>query len=120
VIGHHGHTLQEVERYKDKWILYGIGNFMFNSRGRFAQYPDVTPFSLAVELLWEAGDVAPRVRLYPIHSDNQVTNYQPRLATPAEAVSVFDTLADRSRRSAPASRFTTGQDRIGTYAELRM
>lgn len=31
VIGHHPHVLQEVEIYKDKPILYSIGNFLFVS-----------------------------------------------------------------------------------------
>ena len=35
VLGHHSHTLQAVEIYKGKPILYGIGNFIFH------ELPDV-------------------------------------------------------------------------------
>ena len=35
VIGHGGHVFQEGEQYKGRWIMYGIGNFMFNSPGRY-------------------------------------------------------------------------------------
>ena len=30
VIGHHPHVVQEVERYKDGWIVYSLGNFVFD------------------------------------------------------------------------------------------
>ncbi len=29
IIGHHAHVIQSVEEYKDKYIFYGIGNFIF-------------------------------------------------------------------------------------------
>jgi len=116
VIGHHGHTLQEVERYRDKWILYGIGNFMFNARGRFAQHPDVLPYSLAVELLF-ADAAGPEVRLYPIHSNNLVTGFQPRPASPAEARQVFARLASRSILR-PGTSLAPRSDEAGAFASL--
>jgi poly-gamma-glutamate synthesis protein (capsule biosynthesis protein) len=30
VVGHHPHVLQGVERYKGKFIIYSLGNFMFD------------------------------------------------------------------------------------------
>ena len=30
VIGHHPHIVQKVEKYKDKYILYSLGNFVFD------------------------------------------------------------------------------------------
>ena len=30
IIGHHPHVLQRVEKYKDKYILYSLGNFIFD------------------------------------------------------------------------------------------
>ena len=30
IVGHHPHVAQEVERYKDGWILYSLGNFVFD------------------------------------------------------------------------------------------
>jgi hypothetical protein len=30
VIGHHPHWIQTVEKYKDKWIFYSLGNFVFD------------------------------------------------------------------------------------------
>jgi len=30
VVGHHSHVIQEIERYKDGWIAYSLGNFIFD------------------------------------------------------------------------------------------
>lgn len=30
VIGHHPHVVQDIERYRDKWIVYSLGNFVFD------------------------------------------------------------------------------------------
>jgi len=122
VIGHHGHALQEMERYKDKWILYGIGNFMFNTRGRFAQHPDILPYGLAVELVYRdaPGPLAPEIRLYPIFSDNQATNYQPRFATDPEAGRVFSTLLERSRLGPASTLVSRGKDEVASFLRLRL
>jgi hypothetical protein len=45
IIGHGAHMLQEIERYHDKWVVYSIGNFVFNASGRYAANK-VDPFGL--------------------------------------------------------------------------
>lgn len=30
VLGHHAHVIQDIELYKDKYIFYGLGNFIFD------------------------------------------------------------------------------------------
>jgi len=32
VIGHHPHVVQEIEKYKDKFIFYSLGNFVFDQQ----------------------------------------------------------------------------------------
>lgn len=120
VVGHHGHMLQEIEYYRDKWIVYGLGNFMFNSRGRFDQYPDAVPFGLALELSFDdrRSGVIPSAKLYPILADNKVTNYQPRVASPPEAARAFDAMLGRSRLGGAASLVQRGRDAIGSYVSL--
>ncbi|MEN8174162.1 MAG: CapA family protein [Pseudomonadota bacterium] len=79
ILGHGAHRLQEVQRYKGRWIIYSLGNFVFNTMGRYRKLKS-PPFSLVARLLVEdAGDV-PRVRLrlYPIVSDNTIVDFQPR------------------------------------------
>ncbi|MBW2421412.1 MAG: CapA family protein, partial [Deltaproteobacteria bacterium] len=36
IIGHGAHMLQEVERYRERWIIYSLGNLVFLSKGRFS------------------------------------------------------------------------------------
>lgn len=118
VIGHHAHTLQEIEFYRGRWILYGIGNFMFNAPGRFAQHPDILPNGLAVELLFPKDRRAPpEPRLYPILSNNLITNYQPRPTDSQEFQRVFETLARRSDGQT-RQRITSGGDAIGRFIKL--
>jgi poly-gamma-glutamate capsule biosynthesis protein CapA/YwtB (metallophosphatase superfamily) len=117
VIGHHGHAMQEIERHNGKWIFYGIGNFMFNAPGRFDENPNVPPFGLAVELnINSKGDATPR--LYPINSDNSLTDYRPTFANPKQAAKAFVTLLKQSKIDLNAAGITTGTDNIGTYMQL--
>jgi len=101
VIGHGAHMLQEIERYRNKWIVYSIGNFMFNSAGRYAAN-QVDPFSLpAVLNVRQAGDrLALSLELSPIVSDNRITRYQPRPTTPEEFARAREVLAAHSPGSA--------------------
>ena len=32
IVGHHPHVAQEIERYKHGWILYSLGNFVFDQK----------------------------------------------------------------------------------------
>ena len=85
ILGHGAHRLQEIDRFQERWILYGLGNFLFNTRGRFGQTQSL-PYSLVARLLIEdRGDaLAIRLRLYPILSDNRLVHYQPRPVTLVE------------------------------------
>ncbi len=80
VIGHGAHMAQEIENYRNHWILYSLGNFVFNSPGRYHKEKDAHPYSLTARL-----DIAKEneflhltLRVYPIFSNNRLTNYQPR------------------------------------------
>jgi len=106
VIGHGAHQLQEVERYRGRWIVYGIGNFVFGSPGRYALY-DAPPFSLIARL--DLGD-RPGLRLYPIVTDNALVGYRPRFATAAEFRQAGDLLR--------LDLFGEGQDEFGRYLLL--
>lgn len=118
VVGHHGHTAQDIERYKDKWILYGIGNFLFNSPGRYAENPDILPYSLVAELSFgRAAGSEPTVRLYPISSDNRRTGYQPNLVKRSEAETILQALKTQ-RRSIGFDGEVVGNDATGAAIEL--
>jgi hypothetical protein len=79
IIGHGSHMMQEIERYRSCWIVYGIGNFIYNAPGRFHKF-DVLPYGLIPRLRFQAGrdHCHVELELYPIFSDNRTSDYQPR------------------------------------------
>jgi hypothetical protein len=122
VLGHGAHVMQEIELYREKWIAYGIGNFMFNSPGRFGEL-GVAPFSLPVRLVVEHvdGRLEKTLRFYPIFSDNQRTRYQPRMVTRPEFDRVWRILEEKSRDpEAFAREARRGKDGAGRYLAVRV
>jgi len=85
VIGHGAHKLQEIEEYKGRWIIYSLGNFLFNTYGRYQQ-KKAPPFSLIAKLEISQRNYNPSflLKLYPIVSDNRITKFQPRPVTKNE------------------------------------
>lgn len=45
IIGHHPHVIQEIEQYKDGWIAYSLGNFVFDQN-----FSKETMLGLALEV----------------------------------------------------------------------
>ncbi|RYY26907.1 MAG: CapA family protein [Sphingomonadales bacterium] len=120
VVGHHGHMLQEVERYRDKWIIYGLGNFMFNANGRFAAFPEAVPYGLAMELVFADNGKAvdSEIRLYAVRSDNLKTGYQPSIADKGDADAAFGEMLRRSALGGDAGLARRGADQIGPFLRL--
>jgi hypothetical protein len=122
ILGHGAHMLQEIEQYDGKWIAYGLGNFMFNSAGRYARF-QAPPYSLAAQLIVERenGRWKKTMRFYPIVSNNIKTRYRPRRVTDSEFSEVYETLV---RKSDPPTdlnaKVTTARDGIGHYIEIRL
>ncbi len=121
VIGHGEHMMQEIEKYNGHWILYGIGNFMFNSKGRYKKYT-VEPFSLVPLLVLKAngdGHVVKTLQLYLIFTDNRVTNFQSRMATQNEFKRAYATLsAACSRPRQFENDVKKCRDTIGPFMEF--
>lgn len=97
VVGHGSHMLQEIERVGGRWVVHGLGNFIFNSPGRYRKL-GAPPYSLLARLTISSAQVL--LRLYPIVTDNRRTGYQPRPVTASELREVWDLLV--SRTNAPA------------------
>lgn len=119
VIGHGGHLIQEIEQYKDKWVIYSLGNFVFNSPGRYKK-ENGWPYS-AVSILrfsFENKKLNARVRIYPIITDNLVTNYQTRPVDEKDFNKTIELLMDKSVSStALLSNMGKGKDELGFYLE---
>ena len=83
VVGHGPHVQQAVGRIGDTVILYSLGNFVFNSPGRFELKGHPTYGLTATLLVDEEG--LDRVELRCLQADNQLTLYRPRPCAPDEA-----------------------------------
>lgn len=100
VIGHGAHRLQEMRGAASGTTMFSLGNFIFNSPGRYRKY-GAPPFSLVARLDVTGGQAgcAALLKLYPIVSDNRATGYRPRPVDQAEAIEVAAAL--RERETAP-------------------
>ena len=88
IIGHHPHTVQEIEIYKDKLIFYSLGNFIFDQ-----YFSKNTQQGLAVGL--EINEDKLLFRLFPIQSKLS----QPFLMEQKESEEFFEKLAERSNEN---------------------
>jgi UDP-N-acetylmuramyl pentapeptide synthase/poly-gamma-glutamate capsule biosynthesis protein CapA/YwtB (metallophosphatase superfamily) len=78
VLGHGPHMINEVAEVDGIWMIYSLGNFIFNSEGEYEQ-KSVPPFSLMaeIEMRRRGSGVEGLLNLYPIVSCNQLTQFQP-------------------------------------------
>ncbi|MBA4017464.1 MAG: hypothetical protein C0483_09850 [Pirellula sp.] len=120
IVGHGAHLLQEVEHDERGWIFYSVGNFLFNSRGRYAAHK-APPFSLPLVADFSVHEARVKVvlRAYPIVSDNQLTGYQPRFVTEEELSTIESLLVEKSGWDASAREAVKrGTDECGPFLEF--
>ena len=120
VIGHGTHAMQEIEPYKGRWILYGLGNFMFLTPGRYNKQ-DSVPFSYCVQLILveQEGTLKKWVRLYPIFSNNRITNYQPHPLDDVDFSKFQQLLFEKSLlNKTQRQSIVRGQDAGGRFLEV--
>ncbi len=122
IIGHGGHAMQEIEKYQGRWILYGLGNFVFLSDGRYTE-KNWFPYSFAAKLIVKnhLGNLEKHLRLYPLFSDNRQTTYQPRPLKPDEFKKFQQLLIKRSPLTSEQLReIFLGQDFFGYFLQFHM
>ena len=97
ILGHGSHKIQEVKQYKGKWIVYSLGNFLFNTLGAFKRL-NAKPYSMVamLQLTKKSYGFAMNVNLYPIFSDNRITNFQPYFLSKDEARDFLKALRAKS------------------------
>ncbi len=120
VIGHGGHSMQEIERFKDRWIVYGLGNFVFMSPGRYKKLK-TRPFSYAAQLilLEHKGKLKKRIRLYPFNTNNRVTKYQTRPLSDEEFEEFTNLLFEKSPLSRKERKsISRGKTASGHFVEF--
>ena len=84
IVGHGPHLLNEFFQ-NGVWVVYSLGNLVFNSEGEYAAR-QVFPYSLILELVvkQEGLGYGLAMNLYPIVSCNQMTEFQPRFVDERE------------------------------------
>lgn len=65
IIGHHPHVVQDVEQYKGKYIVYSLGNFIFDQN-----FSAETMTGLAVKV-WLKDKKIDRIEKIPVHISRQ-------------------------------------------------
>lgn len=122
VIGHGAHLFQEIEQYRERWIIYNLGNFVFNSPGRY-QKKKMNPFSLVARLdaAGKKDGMTFSLRLYPIFSDNLITKFQPHFVTDEQFLRVQKLLLRHSSsKEHLQDKMGTGEDKYGRYLILNV
>jgi UDP-N-acetylmuramyl pentapeptide synthase len=78
ILGHGPHMMNELAKVDGVWVIYSLGNFIFNSEGEYERR-GIQPYSLIAELEFARQDKAIQcnLNLYPIVSCNQLTQFQP-------------------------------------------
>lgn len=92
IIGSGPHMLGEFEQIDGRWVVYSIGNGVFNSDGEY-QKRGMPPFGFLTRLFIH--EDALEIGLYPILTDNLQTFWQPRLLDAAEFQNVLTVLRER-------------------------
>jgi poly-gamma-glutamate capsule biosynthesis protein CapA/YwtB (metallophosphatase superfamily) len=119
VIGHGSHLIQEIVKKNDKWVIYSLGNFVFNSPGRYKKR-NAWPYSAVLILRFssENGKLKAGFRLYPVVTDNLVTNYQTHPVDKKDFQRTIELLTDRSEKSgAMLPKMGKGRDKLGFFLE---
>jgi len=83
VIGHHPHTVQTLEKYKDKYIFYSLGNFVFDQ-----PQSQETMEGLAIKVYFTK-DRINKISLLPVVMENLA---QPKIANKDEANRILQRL----------------------------
>jgi hypothetical protein len=100
ILGSDGsHTVQEFD-YVDKVpVLYNIGNFLFQTPGRFQKSTTKSlPYGLVTHLhLDPSGQRFKSLELHCTHVDNRKVHFQPRICTKSQAAQLFGSLGPHVR-----------------------
>ncbi|MBW2525335.1 MAG: CapA family protein [Deltaproteobacteria bacterium] len=104
VLGHHPHRLQGIEAYRDRHIVYSLGNFVFGANSQ----PEDTDSVIAQErfTLRDGKLLRTEQRLLPasISSDPRVNDFRPMLLEGSEARRVLDKIQSLSLALEPKGR----------------
>jgi len=122
IVGHSAHMIQEIEYYKDKLIMYSIGNFLINGNGEYKRRK-LPPYSFIARLNIQNIDdeLVRKMIVYPIMVDNMATDFTPRFTNEKEFGHVKDILRSHDiSTDVFDSLVTIGEDEYGHYFEYKV
>jgi len=78
ILGHGPHVFNEFQMRQNAWVIFSLGNFIFNSEGEYEKH-QLPPYSFVASLNVAFGKYGHRkyLDLYPIVSCNRLTQFQP-------------------------------------------
>ncbi len=117
ILGHGAHMMQEIEKVKDTWIVYSLGNGVFNSNGEYGVHHS-PPYSFIAQLIITSKNNA--LKLYPIYSDNLATFWQTR---PVNERQFNHLLAIQKSYGLDVNRendISIGEDKSGFFIEINL
>lgn len=113
IIGHGAHMMQDIQKIDGKWVLYGIGNGVFNSNGEYDKW-GVPPYSLFLQLqINDNGEMS--LRVYPLYTNNLNTFWQPYLVGNQEFEKVVDL---QQNLGSDLSTAIFDKDQFGSFISL--
>jgi poly-gamma-glutamate synthesis protein (capsule biosynthesis protein) len=71
ILGHHPHVVQGIENYRNKWIFYSLGNFIFGSYSESARESFILKMKIKENL-------STTLQLLPINVYNKEVNFAPK------------------------------------------
>jgi len=134
VIGHGPHNLQQIEKYREKWIIYSLGNFMYIARNRYDAW-NSAPFSMVVQLIFKDhndidinnseyashNQISRHMKIYPIVTDNPLVHFQTRFVNQKEFEIICKLLIDKNCVWKPSEKdVKLGADKIGRFIEFSL
>lgn len=128
VLGHGAHCVQEIGQYNGRWVAFGIGNSHFQAKGRFDSFVaqnGILPFSFWTMLTLEvkpAGERQVFLRLYPVRSDNRITDFQPDPVGEDEFHRLLQDIYERSKNknNFDENQIAVGRDELGHFIQLNI
>ena len=98
VFAHGTHMANHIEHNENGTIVYSMGNFIFNSPGRYKKM-QAPPYSLIIQLQIQEsnGKWTVEPQFYPIVTDNKLTNFNVRKVKPEENKELLDLLNSKSQ-----------------------
>jgi hypothetical protein len=132
VIGTGPHNLQQIEKYRERWIIYSLGNFMYLVRNRYDMW-NSAPFSLVVKLIFKDksklattnaeytshNQISRHMKIYPILTDSKLNYFQARFVDQKEFEIICRLLIDKNSVWKPSEKdVKLGSDQIGRFIEF--